>query len=95
MSNRCPKCGSIRVVKLPSGDVNICLACESFLNTINGKASRTVFDRITASPEVLAEDMVYEIGAMWASTLIVDTTFETYEEAIAATVEKLKEVFDE
>lgn len=34
----------------------------------------------------LAEDMVYEIGSMWASTLIVDTTFETYEEAISATL---------
>jgi hypothetical protein len=57
-----------------------------------GWQRKTVFDRITASPEVLAEDLVYESGAMWMSTLITDATFDTLEEAIAATVEKLKEV---
>ena len=52
----------------------------------------TIFHQITASPEVLAEDLVYSIGKVWASTLIVDTTFDTLEEAITATVAKLNEV---
>ena len=37
----------------------------------------------------LAEYFVYETGAMLASTLIVDKTFDTYEEAIEATEEYL------
>ena len=36
-----------------------------------------------------AEYFVYESGAMWASTLIVDKTFNTYEEAIKATEDYL------
>lgn len=62
----------------------------------------TLFDRITASPEVLAEKLVFAIGrivpdynhvvTLWYSTIIPDITFETRTEAIAATVAKLKEV---
>ena len=96
---KCPKCGSIRIAKAPSGDVAICLACESFLNTIDGKSKQTVFDRITASPEVLAENFVYCESeeytfscASWRSTLLGNTSYARKEEAHTATVEKLKEV---
>lgn len=62
--------------------------------------SMTIFDQITASPEVLAEKLVYAItygcsvGAVkhWYSTLELGTYFSKKEEAIAATVAKLKEV---
>jgi hypothetical protein len=63
----------------------------------------TVFDRITASPEVLAEKLVYrtiEIAvnrvtySCWKST-ITEEAYRTKAEAIAATVAKLKEVCDE
>jgi hypothetical protein len=56
----------------------------------------TVFDRITASPEVLAEKMVYAViekGLLcFRATLIAGVLFATREDAIAATVAKLKEV---
>lgn len=90
MSNKCPKCGSVRIAKA-SEDVNICLACESFLNTINGKSRSTLFDRITASPEVLAEKLVFPLAdGWWMSSIIDGTRFATRERAIAATVARLK-----
>ena len=70
----------------------------------------TLFDRITASPEVLAEKLVYRSNCKmihqndkrtieywtfsWKSSVIKGQSFETREEAIAATVAKLKEVCD-
>lgn len=97
MSKKCPKCGSIRIVENSSWNVSICLACESFLNTIDGKSKLTVFDRITQSPEVLAEKLVYSVMLdycyeEWYSTLFPDKDFGTKAEAIAATAAKLKEV---
>ncbi len=61
---------------------------------------QTVFDKITASPETLAEKFVFAItygcsvGAVkyWYSTLEVGTYFSKKEEAIAATLERLNEV---
>ena len=105
MSKKCPFCGSIRIVETPKGDASICLACETFLNTINGKSKPTLFDHITTSPEVLAEKLVYcekwtitsehpEKGKeheYW-STPFVDNLYPTKEQAIQATVAKLKEV---
>lgn len=60
-------------------------------------AKQTVFDRITASPEVLAEKLVYSVMLdycyeEWYSTLFPDKDFGTKSEAIAATVARLKEV---
>ena len=36
-----------------------------------------------------AEYFVYENGAMWSSTLIVDKTFDTYDEAVDASMDYL------
>lgn len=64
----------------------------------------TVFDRITSSPEVLAENIVvpiiveYSGDVLWVSPLLQKDTskratfFDSKEESIAATVAKLKEV---
>jgi hypothetical protein len=70
-----------------NGDV----ACDSFKSN-----ERTIFDRITASEEVLAEKLVYRKyyilrGETWTSNVLT-AEFETKTEAIAATVAKLKEV---
>lgn len=66
----------------------------------------TLFDTITSSPEVLAEKLVYcnvkvreypvgvELTSGWYSTIIRNKVWSNEEEAIAATVEKLKEVND-
>ena len=67
------------------------------------KKENTLFDRITQSPEVLAEKLVYyDCDGYWHSTIVfcrmfsgVFEDFNTETEAIAATVAKLKEVCDE
>ena len=80
-------------------------ACEDF-----EPQGKTVFDRITASPEVLAEKLVYQRNCKmihqndkctieywtfsWKSSVIKGQSFETKEQAIAATVARLKEVCD-
>ena len=73
-------------------------ACEHFLE----RKKPTVFDQITASPEVLAEKLVYEIRSTdpvfggtyywWCSTIIPGEKWKKREEVFSATVEKLKEV---
>ena len=58
---------------------------------------QSVFDRITASPEVLAVELVtLDCDGWWAYVGIGKRkTYPTREEAIAATVARLKEVCDE
>ena len=64
---------------------------------------QTIFHRITASPEVLAEDFVEpytrwgedgHLETLWRTNFreLSGMLFDTKEEAIAATVAKLKEV---
>jgi hypothetical protein len=55
---------------------------------------QTVFDRIKASPEMLAPKLVYVslFNACWYSTLTGDVMYKSREEAEAATVARLKEV---
>lgn len=61
MSKNCPKCGSVRILKM-SEDVSMCLACESLLNTLNGKSEPTIFDHLAQSPEAMAAKLVYRDG---------------------------------
>lgn len=98
--SKCPFCNSIRVVKVLGGDMSICLACESILNTIDGESKQTVFDRITASHEALADKLVYKtlvVGnnrvtySCWRST-ITEESYRTKKEAIDATADQLREV---
>ena len=65
-------------------------------------SQQTVFHRLTQSPEVLAETLVYNTICVavnrvtyscWKST-ITDESYRTKEEAIAATVNELKEVYN-
>lgn len=78
--HRCNSCGKIS-------------ATEDFVEL-------TVFDRITASPEVLAPKLVYwtlieydgKIHTHWMSTITGEVIYDSEPEAIAATVEKLKDV---
>ena len=108
MSKLCPYCKSKKV-----GLFNDTVACCRTCDRVLGKSQlidRTLFERITESPEVLAEKLVYpsenfkvrewdaekedwtEPHGFWRSTLIPNRDFNTKSEAIAATVEKLKEV---
>lgn len=97
MIKECPFCGSIRIVETLKGGTSICLACESILND---KSKKTVFQKITSSPEVLAPLFVFLKALLvtntnpqqqWISTLTGEF-YPTKKAAIAATVAKLKEV---
>ena len=98
--NICTVCGgmNIRTEKR-------CFDCGSAWRICSsvGRGQNSLFDRITASPEVLAEKLVYrtiEIAvnrvtySCWKSTITEDA-YRTEAEAIAATVAKLKEVCNE
>ena len=64
-------------------------ACPNHIS----KRKLSLFAYITASPEVLAPNLVFWEGG-WTSRFIKFTTTNR-EEAIAATVAKLKEVYNE
>lgn len=62
--------------------------------------SMTIFDQITASPEVLAEKLVYSFKVcaglkMMYSSSVIDICYHRRANAVKATVAKLKEVCDE
>ena len=97
----CKDCKSTDVTEYPPGMFgeprHRCNSCGNISRT-EDFVEPTVFDRITASPEVLAENLVYIIRceadpslAGWTSN-VVQSVFETRSEAIAATVARLKEV---
>ena len=92
MNNRiCGKCGSHKVVDAGSYGGSLFLKCETCgqLGMLEKFPEMILFHKITASPEVLAESLVFWEGG-WTSRFIKFTTTDR-EEAIAATVEKLKE----
>ena len=91
--------GEIGMCELQSSEYpNYKVAGETACKMFNAP---TVFNRITASPEVLAPKFVYfamadEYGRdYWGSSLLDGQFWKTEKEAIAATVAKLKEVCDE
>ena len=108
MSNMiCKCCGSDRIVDDGYYCGTTYARCEQCgqngeINTIS--EPETVFYRITASPEVLAPQFIFKQWHAfdgkwgWFSLLLMDGDtldspwFESYEEAYAATVAKLKEV---
>ena len=88
MCNECKRCdGDLCTYFDNYSDRESTIACILF-----EPLKPTGFDRITASPEVLAEASVYQnyIG-LWCSPFIKYGK-DTKSEAIAATVAKLKEV---
>ena len=100
MSKMCKNCRYFATTGSSSVCTLYCCATSDGENCRNYEVS-TLFDRITTSPEVLAPNFVVEEIAEYLtakfvtgyrSTIIPDKIWENYEEAIAATVAKLKEV---
>lgn len=104
MSDRLPICEMCR--NFP-GEYNFCpitaRCCrDDFLYDICSdfeQKTDTVFLQITQSPETLADKLVYIVfdntgREWWASTICDNTQWKTREEAIAATVAKLKKVIE-
>ena len=101
MSKKCPKCDSSDVyveVLYPYHSMNLacCRAC-GHLGEEPEFIVTTVFETITASPEVLAPRFIYTVCTSdgeqrWCSALLEVGSWFSEAEAIAATVEWLKEV---
>jgi hypothetical protein len=96
----CNICGSDRIVE--DGYYGGTTFAECEICNANGDIDfiahyETLFDRITASPEVLAEEfveMMYDrvAGDYRYYSMLTGEFYNSREEAIAATIEKLKEV---
>ncbi len=104
MSNRiCGRCKSSIVVPWNNvKDFYKCMNCSA-MGYAEKFPEKTVFDLITASPEVLAEEFVEpytrwgedgHLETLWRSNFreLSGMLCDTREETIAATMEKLKEV---
>lgn len=104
MSNRiCKRCKSTKVVEFGYYGGTTYYRCEicHHLGEKDEFPEVTVFDRITASPEVLAPNFVVEVIAEYLtakfvtgyrSTIIPGKIWEYESEAIAATVARLEEL---
>ena len=97
----CPKCGNpnTHAERRPDGFC-YCPDCQHRWKIGESQPKPTLFARITASPEVLAEKLVFDCGdkdgdgyRAWYSSVTEMYYFEE-SEAIAATVARLKEVCD-
>jgi hypothetical protein len=99
MSNLvCPVCGGANIqTERRLWGWHHCKDCEYSWQNLASQQKPTLFDRITASPEVLAEKLVYSIKIISGceimySSNVLDVCYNTKEKAIRATVAKLKEV---
>ena len=96
---KCPQCGdrdvSITLYTPPDKDVASCRKC-GYTSLAEDFPEQSLFDRITETPEVLAEKFVYrEFPGQWRSTIVPLEKGGLYynkPEAISATVAKLKEI---
>ena len=94
----CPKCGNpnTHVERRPDGFC-YCPDCQHRWKIGESQPKPTVFDTITVSPEVLAEEfveMMYDrvAGDYRYYSMLTGEFYNSRAEAIAATVAKLKEV---
>ena len=96
MSKKCPDCGSLNIEEVFDGE-SYCKDCFLHCAT-DDLEDASVFDRITASPEVLGKELVFwghDKDGEWYTSHLLDEDYQTEAEAIAATVAKLKEVCNE
>ena len=92
----CSKCKNRKVIAT-CGCIGIVTddipACNKF-----EQRKKTLFDKITASPEVLAEELIHvdfeDIEFPYIATL-TGKCYKTWEQAVNKTIKKLKEVCDE
>lgn len=103
----CPKCGNPNtyVERRPDGFC-YCPDCQHRWKIGESQRKPTLFDHITVSVEVLSEEFVEPytrwredryLETLWRSNFreLSGMLFDTKEEAIASTVAKLKEVYNE
>lgn len=95
MSKKCPSCGNKEII-IDNYDFAYCITCEMY-DMVEKFPEQTIFDRITKSVDTLAEEfvgMMYDrvSGEYRYYSMLTGEFYNSYEEAIAATVIKLKEV---
>lgn len=96
MSKKCPWCDSIGSL-VDDAEFEGRLYCKNCNTSIlmGEELDCNLFDRITASPETLAAELVFwghDKDGEWYTSHLLDEDYHTEAEAIAATVAKLKEV---
>lgn len=95
MSKKCPDCGSLNVEEVFDNE-SYCKDCHLHCATVDLEDA-SVFDQITVSPEVLAKLLVFHNriykGHTKYHSAVVGGEFDSYAEAYAATVARLKEVY--
>lgn len=101
MSNKtCGECRFFEVDEIAAKCEKRCVICGDDIPACEyfEMEEPTLFHRITASEEVLAEKLTYwqydpnQDKCGWTNNVIVGQLYKNYHEAIAATVAKLKEV---
>lgn len=109
MSKKCPRCESkdIHITEYPAQTDNMatCYGC-GYADLADRFPEQTVFNQITASPEVLAPQFIFKQWHAfdgkwgWFSLLLMDGDelnspwFNSYDEAFAATLEKLNSIIN-
>lgn len=98
MSKVCPRCGCLNIEKEPDDwyneDLVTCMRCDMIFPRTE-LADATVFQYITQSPQVLARSLCgcVRVGCFSGYySMLTGMYYPNMEEAIAATLEKLKEV---
>ena len=98
MSKKCPWC-EVDVYLTEIKHWWRCPKCQTEFPERAFPKESTLFDHIKQSPEVMAKFLVFHNriykGRTKYHSAVVGGEFDTKEEAIAATLEKLKEVYDE
>lgn len=95
--NVCPRCRSSRLSnagKVASVPWKICRNCD-FAGEAQEFRPKTVFVKITSTPQTLASEIVYSFHdcdgqEWWTSPLCNHTQWEKREEAITATIKELE-----
>ena len=106
MSKKCPKCRGIQTIteagKTWGGKPwYTCLRCHTDYDDFEKLPEITIFDRITASEEVLAPCFVEKQPDKWDDddypyySYLTKEWYATEDKAITATVVRLKEICDE
>lgn len=104
MSKQCPECGGTNTSKdWYVHDQGICYVCADcgYVGEPEEFKEQTIFDKITASEEALAPCFIEKQLDKWDDddypyySFLTKEWYATEEEAITATVARLKEICDE
>lgn len=100
MSKKCPRCESkdihITEYPIPTDSMATCYGC-GYVGLVEQFPEQSIFDRITASPEMLAGQFIGNIyndrkSKVMYYSMLTQCWYNNKEDAFNATLAKLKEV---